>query len=76
MGGIYYCSEGLPHVWRFPFPLEIQKRLVSADNLTGDITNSDLEHAGQIGQVMIMAANHDIKYATIANGCDNTPAVS
>ena len=55
MGGIYYCPKGLPHVWRFPFPLEIQKLLVSADNPTGVINNSDLEHAGQIGQVMIMA---------------------
>ena len=76
MGGVYYCPQGLPHVWRYPFPAEVQSKLVSSDNRTGVITNSDLEHAGLLGQVMLIADNHPVAYATISSRSDNTPAVS
>ena len=45
MGGVYFCPQGDPCVWRFPFPEDVQRRLVSIDNPKGDITNSDLEPA-------------------------------
>ena len=76
MGGVYFDSEGHCYLWRQPFTPEIQSRLVSVDNPTGDVTNSDLEHAGLLGQVSLMSTTHDIRYATVVNGCDNTPAVS
>ena len=41
MGGVYFDSVGQPHLSRLPFPDDIQARLVSADNPTGDITISD-----------------------------------
>ena len=63
-------------MWNFPFPQHIQDRLVSTNNMSGTITNSDLEQAGLLGQVALMATTHDIRYATLANCCDNTPAVS
>jgi hypothetical protein len=76
MGGVYFDHTGRCFVWRFPFPKYIQDRLVSALNLDGSITNSDLEHCGLLGQVALMASTHDVRYATLTNGCDNTPAVS
>ena len=36
MGGVYYDSLGFPHVWRFPFPPEVQKRLVSTGEPCGN----------------------------------------
>ena len=76
MGGIFYDSTGKPYVWRFPFPADIQRDLVSYDNPKGIITNSDLEQAGILAQTALMAHHFDVRYATIANGGDNTPAVS
>jgi hypothetical protein len=76
LGGIYYDSSGTPYVWRFPLPAEVQARLVSADNPSGSVTNSDTEHAALIAQTDIMAMNHDVAYVTLANGTDNTPANS
>ena len=55
---------------------EVQARLVSSSNLSGDVTNSDLEHAGILTQLAIMANNHNVRYATLCIGADNTPAVS
>ena len=66
MGGVYYDHHGQGHVWHQPFLPDVQAQLVSADNPQGDITNSDLEHAGALAQVSIQAAHHDIRYATIA----------
>ena len=76
MGGVYYDPHGTAYVWRAPFPLEVQARLVSSSNRAGDVTNSDLEHAGILTQLAIMASNHNVRYATLAIGADNTPAVS
>ena len=49
---------------------------MSASNPGGSITNSDLEHAGLLGQVDVMVHHRDMRYATIWNTSDNTPAVS
>ena len=77
MGGVYFCPRGDPYVWRFPFPEDVQRCLVSFDkDPKGDITNSDLEQAGIQGQVTLMADQHDVRYCTIYNASDNTPAVS
>ena len=55
-GGVWLpCSRWLhPIVWRLEFPLEIRARLVSLDNPTGDITNSDLEMAGIVAQYLVL----------------------
>ena len=76
MGGIFYDPSGTPHVWRHPFPADVQRRLISADTPAGDITNSDLEHAALLAQVDAMCALRPLAYATLENFCDNTPAVS
>ena len=50
MGGVYFDETDQGWVWRWPFPLEVQARLVSSDNPSGDVTNSDLEQAGMQAQ--------------------------
>ena len=76
MGGIFYDSKGSAYLWRHPFSPELQSRLVTEENPTGIDTNSDLEHAGLLAQVSLMADHHNVRYATLLNCCDNTPAVS
>jgi hypothetical protein len=76
MGGVYYDHTGTPHVWRQLFPEDIQQNLVSYENPKGTITNSDLEQAGQLAQVSLIAERASVSYCTIGSGCDNTPAVS
>ena len=76
MGGVHCNFEANPHVWRVPFPSKVQDMLVSADNPTGTITNSDLEHTGMLAQVSTIAAHHPVKCATMATFVDNAPAES
>ena len=76
MGGTYFDSQGDSYLWRLPFPQDVQDSLVSSDNPSGVITNSDLEHAGLIAQTAVVASTHNVRYATIANGGDNTPSLS
>jgi hypothetical protein len=76
MGGVYFDALGQGHVWRFPFPADVQSQLVSKENPSGRVTNSDLEQAGLLAQVSVISHHHDVAYATLANGSDNTPAVS
>ena len=76
MGGVFFDHTGQGYVWRYPFPDDIQANLVSTDNLSGTVTNSDLEQAGLIGQLCVMSDHFHVRYSTIVNGTDNTPAVS
>ena len=76
MGGIFYDAFDNCYVWRLPFPADIQARLVSTDNPTGDLTNSDLEHAALQGQITLQVASGNYMYGTHMNGTDNTPALS
>lgn len=76
MGGVYFDPSEQGYVWRYPFPHDVQKDLVSTDNPSGRTTNSDLEHTGLLAQVSLMGVTHDIRYATVSNGSDNVAAVS
>ena len=76
MGGVFFDVDGTPCVWRTPFPPEVQQRLVTVENPEGDITNSDLEQAGVICHLDVVANATDIRYCTVGVGCDNTPSVS
>jgi hypothetical protein len=64
MGGVYFDGASNAFVWREPSPHAVQRRLVSHNNPTGDVTNSDLEHAGLLAQVDLMTETHDVCYAT------------
>ena len=76
MGGIFFDADGQGYYWRHPFPQDIQDALVSVDNPHGHVTNSDLEHAGLLGQVDVQAHLQSVRYATLENFSDNTAAVS
>ena len=78
MGGVCFNlrhPEAAPVLWRAPFPSDIQARVVSFDNPTGDITNSDLELAGVIAQNDVMSQLWDVRHTTIGTRTDNSPAV-
>ena len=76
MGGIFFDHLGKSLLWRLPFPPDVQANLVSADHPVRMLTDSDLEHAGLLGQVSLMPTTHEVRYATLSNVYDNTPAVS
>mmetsp|Transcript_50704 Transcript_50704/g.122309 ORF Transcript_50704/g.122309 Transcript_50704/m.122309 type:complete len:800 (-) Transcript_50704:1111-3510(-) len=82
MGGVWFQPTDTgaythpPIAWRYAFPDDIQKRVVSFDNPGGDITNSDLELAATIIQEAVLAEHCDVAESTITTGCDNTAAVS
>jgi hypothetical protein len=76
MGGIWFVPGAPPLLWRAPFPLSIQSRLVTAAHRSGDLTNSDLELAGIIAHKDILAQNIDARERTFLLLSDNTPAVS
>jgi hypothetical protein len=78
MGGVAFNfrrPSERPILWRAPFPADIQARVVSFDNPTGDITNSDLELTGAVAQHDVVAQTWDVRHTTVATRNDNTPTV-
>jgi hypothetical protein len=76
MGGVWFIDEEAI-VWRAPFPPAVQNKLVSYDNPTGTVTNSDLELAATI------AHHHVLECTGLPTAgesthtfCDNTPTVA
>ena len=65
-----------PIVWRVEWPKDVQELMVSEDNPTGTITNSDLECAGLLLHVMVLEAIVDLFHKHIGAYCDNTPTVA
>jgi hypothetical protein len=80
MGGVIFVPTSTdrihPLLWRAPFPLDVQRDLVSSDNPTGTITNSDLELAGTIAQHDVLVHHVDCRERTIHTLTDNTPALA
>jgi hypothetical protein len=78
-GGVWFSLEFAmrPLLWREEFPHDIASNVVSQNNPTGGITNSDLELAAELFAVGIILANApQIKHATLGTLCDNSPTVS
>lgn len=73
MGGIWLSADPTytPTVWRAQFPHSIQRQLVSWDNPTGSITNSDLELAAQIAAHDVLVSSRDCRERTISTFTDN-----
>jgi len=78
MGGGFWLSTDLhqatfrPTIWRAPFPAPIQRQLVSFANLTGDVSNSDLELAGYLLGHTVLPTCGD-QPTTVLCATDNTP---
>jgi hypothetical protein len=79
-GGVWISgTKTIKHtVWRTPFPSDIEARIVSDKNPTGDITNSDLEMAGVLLQWLILeqCAPTALAHTHVGIFCDNTPTVA
>jgi len=78
MGGVWLDPLGKsdPLLWRFRFPVSISSRLVSSDNPSGNLTNSDLEQTGTVCHQDILAQQFDIRELTDCAMTDNTAALS
>jgi hypothetical protein len=77
-GGVWLSGTSPldPVVWRLEWPPDIQQAVVSCDNPTGTITNSDLEMAGMLVHYLVLEHLTDLRHLHVAAWCDNTPTVS
>jgi hypothetical protein len=77
-GGVWLSGTRLlqPIVWRVEWPEDIRNNVVSFDNPTGTITNSDLEMAGMLLHFLVLEHLVHLKHVHVAAWCDNTPTVS
>jgi hypothetical protein len=79
-GGFWVASSvgSLKHptAFRLPFDSAIQQELVSSNNPTGSITNSDLELASLVLGAAILQDIAPTAQACAFSASDNTPAVS
>jgi hypothetical protein len=80
LGGFWiptpYTTPHKPIAFRMPFPCHIRNALVSADNPTGSITNSDLELAALAFGAAILRRIHPMPHATLDCGSDNLAAAN
>jgi hypothetical protein len=79
MGGVHVVptKQGiLPLLWRTPWPQAIQEHLVSHENPTGDVTNSEFELAASVAQLDVLAQYVDIRQHTVHNLSDNSATVA
>jgi hypothetical protein len=77
-GGVWFSllHNMQPIVWREAFPPDIASDVVSLENPTGTITNSDLELAAEVFAVgIIMDRAATIKHVALGTLSDNTPTV-
>ena len=78
-GGVWFSllSNMSPTVWRVAFPHDIKSEVITDDNPTGLLTNSDLELAAEVMAVGVaLVVAHTIKHVPLGTLCDNTPTVS
>lgn len=75
-GGVWYGGTDLvqPIVWRVVFPMDIQQNVVSDDNPTGTITNSDLELAAILLHHLVLEQAMGMRHMKTVTFSDNTPA--
>jgi hypothetical protein len=77
-GGVWLSGnlQLSPIVWRIQWPPDIQANVVSFQNPTGTITNSDLEMAGMLLHFLVLEHVVALRHVHVAAWCDNTPTVS
>jgi hypothetical protein len=76
MGGVWLSSDPSfpPTLWRHPFPPFVHQKLVTWENPTGSVSNSDLELLAQIASQDILICLRDCRERTIAALTDNIAA--
>ena len=70
--------DGIPYVvWQFEWPQDLQDRLVTQENPTGDLTINDFELAGMVlGWLVLEYLWENLSFKHIGLFCDNTSAVA
>ena len=70
--------DSIPYVvWQFEWPDDIQNRLVTTDNPTGDLTINDFELAGMVlGWLVLEYIWKNLSFKHVGLFCDNTSAVA
>jgi hypothetical protein len=78
MGGIWLPANEAecPLLWRHRFPATVTESVVSLENPTGLLTNSDLELAAYVAAHDILAEAYDVRESTVYALSDNTPTLS
>ena len=84
-GGVWFANPELnprgntpqeaPLVWRLQWPIDIIKSLVTFRNPHGTVNNSDLELAGGLIHLDILAQHYDIRERTVLSKTDNLAAL-
>jgi hypothetical protein len=64
------------YLWRHPFPSNIQRQVVSSNNPSGSVNNSELELAGIVLSAHLASALSQHPHPTIWCACDNMAAVA
>jgi hypothetical protein len=69
MGGVHFVplpnGQVQPLLWRSNFDNDVRRQLVTFSNLTGTVTNSDLELAASVAQHTVLAQQVDVRESTI-----------
>ena len=65
-----------PVVWRVEWPQEVKDALVTWNNPTGTITNSDLEMAAELLGWLVLEANVPLRHEHVGLCSDNSATVS
>ena len=79
MGGIWFDALDLaasPIVWRHPFPVTIQRDLITAEHRQGTISISDLELAGIIAHQGLLAHHRHVHERTLWISGDNRASLA
>jgi len=83
-GGVWFPAQQLvprgahmvqPLLWRFRWPKDIQKRLITDKNPAGTISISDLELAGGLLHLDVLCQQYDVRERTILSKTDNLAAL-
>jgi hypothetical protein len=88
VGGVWFPHQSLhprkypntipshrPIVWRFQWPSDIVNNLVTSTNPSGSISISDLELAGGLLHLDVLAQHFDIRERTVLSNTDNLAAL-
>ena len=79
-GGVWFPAPHLvprgdptqkPLLWRYKWPQDIIDNLVTTSNPHGTVTNSDLELAGGLLHLEVLAQYYDIRERTVLSKTDN-----
>ena len=77
-GGIWFAGTCPlpPVIWRVQWPDDIRHSIISFNNPSGSLSNSDLKMTGMLLLYLVLEHLAPLRYTHVAAWCDNTPTVS